>query len=346
MTEFSSSSSISTWLRETPVLTLEERDLLVFLLTDSQALGSSLISARFTNAEQEILSNPLPCAWPFLSGAYLFYARVLRSLHLGCTLEADQESNLCHANSALIASRSLIITKIEEAELCLTQGVAFALSVYATIGVGISDICHYCLNAARSFIETSTTSLEIRSQKHLLVLLETMDCIAHRRKPTIRSNSGISGEVDRRLGLSLPLLPFYHDICIISNSLDARPGAIPIYLLHRLQDIEEYVIRWQPSLPVGSIQDFRLLEVVQFLAQARAYRLGALMMIHRLRYVFGQEDGQAGIWSQEVMRELELCEQMSDELVRFVTLPFIIAAVETRSPADRNTVIQNVDRYV
>jgi hypothetical protein len=338
---------VVSWLREAPDLSLEEKELLMFLLGDSQNLQYSVVSPRFKEAEQESFAGPFPTAWPVLKDAYLAYAAVLKSLPPGCAPEVDEGSSLRHTTSAMAALRNLPITNSADAELCLTLGFALALSVYATIGVGVSDICHHCLSITRPFVEAAAVDPETEPRISFLVLLETMECIVHRRKPTLRIQSRVPRSVDRHLGLCLTLLPYYYDICVISHSLihstDGRLGAL---LQQQLKDIQTQVDEWQPSHPKEFLHEFSTAEVVQLLAQAKAFRLGALLMTHRLQHRFGQEDSQADIWSREVMMDLELAQRISNQPVRFVTLPFIIAAVEVRDPAEREKAFRNVDRYV
>lgn len=334
-------------MRDTPDLNPEEKELLMILLGDSEFLQYSLVSPCFIDAEQESFSDLLPAAWPILKDAYLAYAGVLKSLHLGCTTEADDASNIRHTASAMAALRSLSITKPDDAKLCLTLGFALALAVYAAIGVGVSEICHYCLSVTRPFTGIAIVDPEIEPRISLLVLLETMECIFFRRKPTLKFHSRTPKSVDRYLGLCRPLLPYFYDLCVINYSLrDSADARHVVLLQQQLEEIQAHVIKWQPSHPDGFIHHFSTVEVVQLLAQARVYRLAALLMIHRLRHKFGQEDSQANIWSCEVMMELDLAHGVSHQPVRFVTLPFIVAAVEVRDPAERIKVVSNVDLYV
>jgi hypothetical protein len=103
---------------------------------------------------------------------------------------------------------------------------------------------------------------------------------------------------------------------------------------------------WQPSQPEDLIQKFEAADVIHLLAQARVYRLAALLTSHRLRYVFGLEDGQAELLSKEIMMELELARRTTKRSIRCVTLPFIIAAVEIRGSTARMKTLQDVDEYV
>jgi hypothetical protein len=179
-----------------------------------------------------------------------------------------------------------------------------------------------------------------------LVLLETMDCLVYRRKPTRRIQIP-AFVVDCRLGLCLPLLPYYHDLCVISNAL---LNTIDVSILARFQKqlagIHDVMESWQPSHSDQLIQQFDSAAIVNLLAQAKVYRLGALLLSHRLRFPFGREDVQAEIWSKEAMMELETAKNVTKQSLRFVTLPFIVAAVEVRDESLRLKTLQRVDDYV
>jgi hypothetical protein len=179
-----------------------------------------------------------------------------------------------------------------------------------------------------------------------LVLLETMDCLVYRRKPT-RTIQIPAFVVDRRLGLCLPLLPYYHDLCVISNSLlNTTDVSILARLQKQLDGIHAVVESWQPSHSDQLVEQFDSADIVNLLAQAKVYRLGALLVGHRLRFPFGCEDVQAEIWSKEAMMEFEMAKRVTKRSLRFVTLPFIVAAVEVRDKSLRFKTLQRVDDYV
>lgn len=339
--------TITPWLQGAPGLNQNEKELLLFLLADPQPHHYPVISPRFQDAEQESFAGPLPAAWPHLKDAYLAYAGVLKSLQLGSMSEVDNAAKLRYVTSAMEALRSLPVSNSKDAELCLTLGFALALSVYGAVGVGVSDICHYCLSITKPYIEAAALHPEIEPRISVLVLLETMECLVYRRQPTLRIKPRAPEVVDRHLGLCLSLLPYYYDLCSISHSLINNPGiAHTLLLQEQLVDIRVHVEKWQPSVPEAFLHKFDTSEVVQLLAQAKVYRLAALLMIHRLRHTFGQEDARADVWSSEVMMELELAQRISDHPVRFVALPFIIAAVEVRDDTAREKVLRGVNDYV
>ncbi|KIX10162.1 uncharacterized protein Z518_01243 [Rhinocladiella mackenziei CBS 650.93] len=342
-----SQRDVGAWLQDVPDLCPEERELMMFLLYQPQTLQFYVVSPSFEDAEQRSFEAPLPAALPVLKDAYLAYAGGLKAFHADKTMDVDVNANLRHASSAMRTLRTLPVASSGDAALCLTLGIALALYIYGAIGVGVSDICHYCLSAARPYIEPAASIPETEPQLIFLVLLETMDCTVHRRKPTLRIQSPAPERVDRHLGLCLPLLPYYYDLCVISHSLVGASNASLILILHQhLGRIQAAVNAWQPSQPEHFVHEFSSAEVVHLLAQARVYRLAALLMAHRLQHEFGQEDSQADIWSREVIMELELARRTTQRSIRFVTLPFIIAAIEIRDPVARAKAVQDVDEYV
>lgn len=339
--------SRTSWLHVVPDVSREEKELLTLLLDDAQSLPYPVISPRFQHAEQQSFSGSLPSAWPVLKDAYLAYASVLKSLQSGRASGNDNAPKLRHASAAMLALRRLPVSTPRDAELCLTLGFALALSVYGTIGVGVSDICHYCLSVTKPFLDAASLDPSTEPRVSVLVLLETMECMVHRRTPTLRMQPRGPATLDRHLGLCVPLLPYYHDLCAISHALSSATDTPRIELLHsQLDGVEAHVQTWHPSPPADFLTNFDTLEVIHILAQARVYRLAALLVIHRLRHRFGDADAQADIWSREVMRELELVARLCGHAVRFVALPFIVAAVEMRDPAERVGVLAGVDQYV
>ena len=317
----------------------EERALLTALLRQPNALSNHVVSSSFHDLEQQSLAALLPSGLPILKDAYLAYASLLASSDTK-NGETNTNSSLRRASSAMMTLRSFGVSSLEDATLCLTLGAALATFVYAVIGMGVSDICSHCLSAVSPFVDTTMLDTGLGSRLILLALLDTMDAIVYRRKPTLRLQTQHAKYVDRFLGLSSGLLPYYYDICAISHSLDNTTDLNALRKLHwQLDEINKFLISWQPNQPDNFINEFGTAEVVHILAQAKIYRLGALLLAHRLRHPFGQEDSQANIWSREIIAELELARQTTKTPTRFVTLPFLTAAVEVQVPVSRIRVL-------
>lgn len=320
---------------------------MAFLLYQPQTLQFNVVGSSFEDAEQRSFEAPLQVAFPILKDAYLAYAGGLKAFRGNKTKDVDLDANLRYASSAMKTLRTLSVASPEDAALCLTLGITLALYIYRAVGVGVPDICHYCLSAARPYIEPGTSISDTEPQLVFLVLLDTMECMVKRRKPTLRIQSPAPEGVDRHLGFCLPLMPYYYDLCVISNSLVDATSCDFVSVLHQhLGRIQGAVNAWQPCPPEHFVHEFSPVEAVHLLAQARVYRLAALLLAHRLRYEFGQEDSQADIWSREALMELDLARRTTQRPLRFVTLPFLLAAVEIRDPVARAKAIEDVDEYV
>ena len=345
---------IGKWISNLPDLSQIEKEKLLFLLDHPENLSCYVVSPSFQDAERCSLAAPLPAALPVLKDAYLACAGALKLTHRDHhdTVEMDDgHANLLHALTAMKTLRSLPVATPQDAALCLTLGIALTLFVYSTIGQGVYEISHHCLSMARPFVETEMLDSEAEPWLTFLVLMEMMECLVHRRRPTIRiprqRSLGPKKEVvDRHLGLCATLLPYYHDLCVVSHSLTNTTDASYMALVEKQLDrIQAEVEAWQPSQPDHFLEQFESAEVVHLLAQARVYRLAALLVSHRLRHPFGDQDDQASIWAREIMIELELVQRITGWSAHCVTVPFVTAAVEMLDPTARCQALENVDEY-
>jgi len=202
--------------------------------------------------------------------------------------------------------------------------------------------------------EAADVTMDPMRGQSFLVMLEIMDCLVNRTRPTpLRMLSPYSAQsqeaspakatpvsIDPHLGLCIPLLRHYHRLCEISNLLLGTSNLITTSNLHdQLTTIHRDAESWRPpdlndlihSGGQRSQPDLGTAQVIHLLAQAKLYRLGILLMAHRLRYPFGDEyhDSLAAAWSSEILGELDTAYIVTGgQRVRFVTMPFIIAAVE------------------
>jgi len=331
-----------------PDLQPEEKELLLFLLSQPESLDHFVVCSSFQAEQQHSLAAQLPAAPPLLKDAYLACAITIKQLQSGSVTDMDMDTSTCvgYIAKAMSALRSLPVLRSQDTVLCHTLGSVLAFSIYSAIGVGVPDICRYCLGTTNLFVGTTMSDAHKDPWQSFLVLLETMDCLVYRRKPT-RTIQTPAFVVDRRLGLCLPLLPYYHDLCVISNSrLNTTDVSILARLQRQLDGIHAVVESWQPSHSDQFVEQFDSADIVNLLAQAKVYRLGALLVGHRLRFPFGCEDVQAEIWSKEAMMELEMAKRVTKRSLRFATLPFIVAAVEVRDESLRFQTLQRVDDYV
>ncbi|KAH7393247.1 hypothetical protein BKA64DRAFT_81725 [Cadophora sp. MPI-SDFR-AT-0126] len=322
-----------------------EKELLHFLLNQPESLTHFIMYSDFQGVQQSTLAGQLPAASPILKDAYLAWAMTIKQLQ--CSQSIDMTTCVSYISKAISTLRSLPVLTSQDAFLCNTLGGILAFSIYSAIGVGASDICTFCLGATDSFVESEVPEVQDDPWQSYLVLLETADCLVYRRKPT-RTIQRSTSIIDSRLGLCVPLLTYYHDLAVISNLLVTATdlGILARLLKKQLDSIYATLESWQPSNLEQLTKQFNSSDVVNLLAQAKVYRLGALLVAHRLQYPFGCEDAKGEIWSKEVMMELEMAKLVTKSPLRFVTLPFIVAAVEVRDESMRLKTVQHVDDYV
>ncbi|KAL7907460.1 hypothetical protein GGI35DRAFT_89360 [Trichoderma velutinum] len=341
-------TNIDSWFHSGINVDFRERQLLNFLLSEPKNFGRHLVSSSFEPTEHRSLVALLPTAMPFLKDALLSYANGLKFAQT--SVAADTYINASHryASSAIKILRSLNVTNVQEARLCLTLGKVLVLAVYSLIGIGAAEICQYCLNTTMAFTNVAISwDQDLASQHSFLLLMETMDCLVHCRKPTQRFLPRQTAYIDRHLGFCLSLLPCYYDLCVISHSMvNNTEVAFLVYLYKKLDEVRVAVETWQPPPLRDTTHQVKTVDMVNLLAQARVYRLAALLIIHRLRYPFGQQDGQANIWSNEIMKEFELADWATKQTTRCVTMPYIVAAIEIQSFGSRLKALENVDKYV
>ncbi|TID18765.1 hypothetical protein E6O75_ATG05886 [Venturia nashicola] len=338
---------IAVLLEDAPDLDSGEKELLIELLGRADSFESFIVAPKYQGAEQRFLSAPLPAALPILKDAYLACAGALRLIRSGVATDEERNASTRRASAAMITLRSLSIANSQDAALLLTLGTALAWFVYSAIGIGLGDICHYCLSVTMPFIDNDFSDSDARTGQHYLVLLEIMECLTHRRKPTLRVKARTPETVDRHVGLCLPMIQHYHDLCVISHSMISDNNEVyQTYLERQLDDVQTAIETWQPPQSDRLIHDFNSTEVVNLLAQAKVYRLAGLLVGHRLRYKFGEEDSKADMLSKEIMIELELARRITKQPIRCVTIPFIAAAVEIRDPVARANAYHNVDKFV
>ncbi|TGO16950.1 hypothetical protein BTUL_0022g00510 [Botrytis tulipae] len=339
-------ASVHSSLKVLPNLQPEEEGLLSFFLSQSGNLDRFIAYPSSQSGKQQLFSVQLSSALPSFKDAFLACALSVKQLQTDTAGDAGTTFSVRYILKAMDALRSLPVLTSQDAVLCHALGGLLAFSISSAIGVGVPDICRHCLGTTTPFM-TTVSDAQDDPWGSFLILLETMDCLMHRQKPILRIRLPRSVVIDCRLGLCLPLLPYYHDLCVISNTLLNTTDVSDLARLQKqLDDIHCIVEPWQPSQLNGLIERFDSTEIVHLLAQAKIYRLGALLVGHRLRYPFGQEDSQAEIWSKEVMMELELAKLVTKRCMRFVTLPFIIAAVEVTEESLRVKTLERVDDCV
>ncbi|KAJ5109444.1 hypothetical protein N7456_006119 [Penicillium angulare] len=142
------------------------------------------------------------------------------------------------------------------------------------------------------------------------VLIDTVECLAHREVPIMRIPTTDRVIIDRYAGLCATLLPHLYDICECSHAFKkslADPTVEPYTGFYdQLTVIEQRIKDWAPPAPAILYEKFGQHEVVAMMTQANVYRLAGLLVIHRHRYPLGVEDDTARALAESIFSSMEL----------------------------------------
>ncbi|OBT65666.1 hypothetical protein VE03_05520 [Pseudogymnoascus sp. 23342-1-I1] len=98
-------------------------------------------------------------------------------------------------------------------------------------------------------------------------------------------------------------------------------------------EVERRIRDWSPNLAPRFFTMYSALEVSVMLAQARSYRIAALLIVHRLRFPFGTEDLVAQRYADDILRELSILKAWPHDAATGLDLdfPLLVATLELPS---------------
>jgi hypothetical protein len=172
------------------------------------------------------------------------------------------------------------------------------------------------------------------------VLLDTVECLIRRKVPVIRVPPVTRCIVDRCAGLSSSFLPLLYELCERSYQAKLKATAplvhtelLPSSDEDPYHDIECKIRTWQPQLPPDFFITYSAFDASVILAQARCYRLAALLVIHRLRYSLGTEDVVAQEYAAEILADLSILKAWPSDATTGLALdfPLLVSTLELPS---------------
>jgi hypothetical protein len=196
----------------------------------------------------------------------------------------------------------------DDALVMIIAGVL--LFVYHTVAMDISAhaILSTALLAAEPFYEDMFTQPHLDPITFTPVLVDTAGSLVRREVPVIRVRSFPRDVIDRTCGLCWSFVPLLQDLCEIS--MKAKASNMPpiteegsntpkdVYT-----DIDSQIRMWEPNPSSALFTTYTTSEISIMLLQARLYRLGALLIIHLLRYPLGV----ALTWANLILAEISAC---------------------------------------
>ncbi|KAJ6037223.1 hypothetical protein N7540_001502 [Penicillium herquei] len=180
-----------------------------------------------------------------------------------------------------------------------------------------------------------------------LISTDTFECLLRSKVPAWRINTSERGNViDRYLGLSSSLFPLLYDICEVADQLQQSKTEQRAEIAGRLTEINTAVDNWHPSPPVDFLERFNQAEVIIILAQAKILRLTGLLIIHRLKYPFGQHDEEGQVLSRAIIFEFDTVLQLTSRSVPCTALAYLTACFEVSGEDEREATLMRGQNIV
>lgn len=250
--------------------------------------------------------------------------------------------------------RSLIklsssIMQIEDAAVVIMLGqILLAYNAIIPLGSSTRTITRSTLWSVKNWYPTMLHEPRLDSIIIAPVLVDTIDCLIRRELPVVRLPTIERWTVDRLCGVSLPLLPLLYDLC--ECSFEAKRTASTTQLNEvflnwndSYRNIEQRIAAWTPILPPTFDRKFTTSEVVVMFAQARSYRLAALLIIHRLRFPLDIENIVAHRYALSILEELSPLKTWSSDGATALGLDFPLLVVMLEIPDGGKKVFESFE---
>lgn len=318
-------------------LTCSDQRLIQDSLFGDAALNVFLIGPTFKEHHRGLLISHFVVSRHTLKEAFL--ALALAFERDSALAQRNTEVQYKHASSAIRKLREYKVRSSHGVSECLALGaLIISFTHYRSSSPDSSPICRQTLSLIKDMYE-SDEDLEPDDLVFVpcLILPEIVDCLMQGSVPTLRfrCRPGAEDYVDRYTGLFCPMLPSLYDICELNNALSHADHQDLHDILEAIDRIELTVTAWQPHIPEGFATRFTTNEVSHMLCQAQVVRLGALLLIHRLRYPFGTNNGPALALATAILTQLDLTRAATNHSILSITLPLLAACFEIKEEADR-----------
>ncbi|KAL2784257.1 hypothetical protein BJX66DRAFT_90280 [Aspergillus keveii] len=184
------------------------------------------------------------------------------------------------------------------------------------------------------------------------VLMDIVGCLVHRKVPIIRMCVQDRIVADRYAGLCSTLLPLLYRLCVRSHAAKAGAATVDGGSTDREKpedcytDIERSIELWAPDIPLDFFTAYDEVEIQMMTTQANAYRLAALLVIHRLRFPFGDQDTLGQYYANCIFHEISsffAYSNMHGAGAFPVTFPLFISMIEVEGPGE--DLLENLQRF-
>ncbi|KAI0858488.1 hypothetical protein F4860DRAFT_516874 [Xylaria cubensis] len=250
-----------------------------------------------------------------------------------------------HASSAIAMLTSLEVENFDTMIDCLMLGALVSTFAVRLRLYDIQAICRRTLGLIEPIYTVSDPARpELRVFLTCLILWEIRASIFSCAIPTLRFRPPSEPYADRHVGFCGTLLPLFYDICKVGNGV-AHCETDNAMNLKELDAIEQSCCHWQPIVPEDLNTRFSAVEVAHMICQAQTMRAAALLVIHRLKYPFGVNDGPAQVLSMSILSQIEMTFNVTKQPVRCTDLPLLVACIELKEEAGRQKWFSNIATF-
>ncbi|GES59592.1 general amidase-B [Aspergillus terreus] len=332
--------------RDQPLLmTILHREGLVSSISEDTALqicsffsiGPSLSMELCQMIRSRIQGSPMLLLRP-----YTTVARVLLRCMGNQTPYYDTDLSDCA--SSLQTLRNAQITKAENVGSFLALGLSLVTFHRLISGVSASTICRYTLSLVRPYYYANQLSSSDSMELTCLVFMDTTQSLFRARIPVIQYQVRDPYIVDRHAGLCGPLLPLLYRVCLLAAAIRTGSGDVPSPA--SFDSLTEEITAWTPNISKDALERFSQEEMYLLVTQASLHRTAALLILHRLRYPFGEKDEEAEALSRTIISEITHCLALANQYPPNITLIFLVAGAEVHDTAGKRHLLSLITKIM
>ncbi|KAJ5963095.1 hypothetical protein N7481_013400 [Penicillium waksmanii] len=267
------------------------------------------------------------------------YAAVRRTF-LRCTANQTPCNSTDWSNcaSALETLRNAVITRKDHVGGFLSLGLSLVTFHRLISGASASTICRYTLSLIRPFYYSGQLNQSDTREILCLIFLDTTQSLFRAQMPVIQYQVEDPYLVDQHAGLCSTLLPLLYRVCILATAIrtkkiDDIPDSSSFDRL--VTELKE----WAPQISQAALDRFSDNEMMLLLAQANMHRTTALLILHRLKFPFGEHDSQAKELSQSLVWNVSHCLDVVGHYPPNITLVLLVAGAEAHDVAERHRIL-------
>ncbi|OAP58516.1 hypothetical protein AYL99_07606 [Fonsecaea erecta] len=327
-------------------LTPPEQQSLLVLLDKDRFFGRFVLGPTFQDDHFRAIISRLYTATPLLKDAFLACAGISADSSAPGILQLNKTYYYHKATSGLGTFRSFQITSAGDISLYLSLALAVLTFNIHVVGGSAFRVCRYTLPALAS-LNDCRADIDHDDFAFVVCILqvELVGCLFRHEVPTFRFRIRPEGLMNRYLGLSVPLLTYGYDLCVLSNKLHHADKDDRQSLLMQLLSLEAKISAWRPTHPSDFLSRYSQGEVAHMLSQVQIFRQSLLLIAHRLRHPYRTFVDRSEVLSDMIFEQFDSIYSLVNRLVVSMDFAFLVAAFEVQDPAKRQDVLEKLGLF-